>query len=366
MSKKVSKVFSLILSFVVVCTPEEACADSKGLNFNPASVADWNLQLMEGATDNPLVAAYRDKKYDALFTRERGWNGGDGVLTVGLPDGNVLWVFNDSFFGVVGENRARGNCNFPRNSLMVQKSQDGFLGETDQDLVWLADYVQWTNPAADNYFKARTHLRHPQASKTDAEIANGDIDSDYLYWAGDGIVAPDGKSVQFYWNGVGSDMGAAGGTVVATYSLEGNMPAGYYLDDIPDYLPHEGDYMYMTNVSGTLSTNPWSFGNSIYEGQDGHIYLYHSIDNYHTVVVRTKTMDLNSALEYRIKDVFGFWWWHDSSVPTADDLRRSSIIWNDELVNMPWVFKDGDWYYLVGQGPYFSINKIINLNKKII
>ena len=44
----------------------------------------------------------------------------------------------------------------------------------------------------------------------------------------------------------------------------------------------------------------------------------------------------------------------DSSVPTADDLRRSSIIWNDELVNMPWVFKDGDWYYLVGQGPYFS------------
>ena len=47
------------------------------------------------------VYAYKDKLYDGLFTRTLGWNGGDGVLTVQLPDGNLFWTFNDSFYGVI-------------------------------------------------------------------------------------------------------------------------------------------------------------------------------------------------------------------------------------------------------------------------
>ena len=111
----------------------------------PTIDPSWNLQLMpdEGGQD-PHVFVYKDKRYDALFTRTLGWNGGDGVLTTALPDGNVFWSFNDSFYGVVdGETRARGACSFPRNSLMIQKGATIASGtETDDDLVWLADYVQ--------------------------------------------------------------------------------------------------------------------------------------------------------------------------------------------------------------------------------
>ena len=76
------------------------------------------------------VFVYKDLKYNALFTRSLGWNGGDGVFTTGLPDGNIFWSFNDSFYGVINENRSRGNCSFPRNSIMVQTP-----GEKDENLV---------------------------------------------------------------------------------------------------------------------------------------------------------------------------------------------------------------------------------------
>ena len=46
------------------------------------------------------------------------------------------------------DDRSRGDCNFPRNSVMLQKATDGVLGETEDDLIWLADYVNWTDPAA--------------------------------------------------------------------------------------------------------------------------------------------------------------------------------------------------------------------------
>ena len=42
---------------------------------------------MPGSTMHKGVRAYSDLKYNRLFTRNRGWNGGDGVLTVGLPTG---------------------------------------------------------------------------------------------------------------------------------------------------------------------------------------------------------------------------------------------------------------------------------------
>lgn len=77
----------------------------------------------------------------------------------------------------------QGGCSFPRNSLMVQKANlDGTPGETDDDLIWLADYVQTDNPQGERYYQARTHIRHPKAKLSDEEIKKGDIDQDYLYW----------------------------------------------------------------------------------------------------------------------------------------------------------------------------------------
>ena len=80
------------------------------------------------------------------------------------PDGNIFWSFNDSFYGVINENRSRGNCSFPRNSIMVQTP-----GEKDENLVWLADYVQTNDPNADRYYQVRI-IRHPKATLSDEKI----------------------------------------------------------------------------------------------------------------------------------------------------------------------------------------------------
>lgn len=71
-------------------TPLEEAQEEVLNTIDPA----WELELME---TNGYVMAFKDKKYDKLFTRTLGWNGGDGVLTTLLPDGNAFWSFNDSF-----------------------------------------------------------------------------------------------------------------------------------------------------------------------------------------------------------------------------------------------------------------------------
>ena len=36
-------------------------------------------------------------------------------------------------------------------------------GDEEENLVWLADFVQTTDPAASRYYQARTHIRHPES-----------------------------------------------------------------------------------------------------------------------------------------------------------------------------------------------------------
>lgn len=193
-------------------TPLEEAQEEVLNTIDPA----WELELME---TNGYVMAFKDKKYDKLFTRTLGWNGGDGVLTTLLPDGNAFWSFNDSFYGVVeGETRARKDCSFPRNSIMVQTP-----GDEEENLVWLADFVQTTTPEAPRYYQARTHIRHPKASLSDDKIQEGEIDQDWLYWAGDATVC--NNKLQVLWNGVDNTNPDAlmrhEGICLATYSLEG-------------------------------------------------------------------------------------------------------------------------------------------------
>jgi hypothetical protein len=312
---------------------------------------------MPNATYAGTARAYKDLKYNGLFTRTLGWNGGDGVLTVGLPNGDVLWTFNDSFYGVVNERlRARGNCSFPRNSIMVQKCRDGVLGETPQDLVWLADYVNWTDASADRYFHARTHLRHPQGEKTAAEIAAGDIDQTKVYWSGDGTVY-NGK-LQMIWVGVESAELLNLDGSLATYSLDGNEPEGYYLPTIPDYLPHEGDYLYRESHTPNKFVGPCAYGSTLWEDEDGHCYLY-AVENMGTVVARSQTRDLYSPWQYYIKDANGQWNWQDT-YPTEEERRRSNIMASSSYaIMLPWVFKQGDWYFMTSQAPIFSTDVYI-------
>lgn len=320
--------------------------------------AEWQLELMPGSTDDTGALAYRDLKYNALFTRTRGWNGGDGVLTVGLPNGNVLWTFNDSFYGTVrASDRSRQSCNFPRNSIMVQLAHDGVLGEENKDLVWLADYVNWTRPQADRYFHARTHLRHPLGNKTLAQIHAGDIDEDKVYWSGDGVVV-DGQ-LQMVWIAVESSQLRNLGTALATYSLDGNMPRDYYLDSLPDYLPKPGNYLYRQSVTHDVNQNVVSYGSTICdEAADGHLYLY-GVNGFDVLVARTATRSLYSDWQYYVRQPDGQWAWQDD-YPSDEQMGRSSIMASrDYGCHLPWVFRKGDWYYLTSQAPIFSTDVYI-------
>lgn len=313
---------------------------------------EWDLELMPDATRSGAAVAYKDWKYNKLFTRTRGWNGGDGVLTVGLPDGSVFWTFNDSFYGRVNAaDRSRGDCNFPRNSVMLQKATDGVLGETEDDLIWLADYVNWTDPSAERYFHCRTHLRHPDGEKTVDEILAGDIDQDRVYWSGDGTIY-DGK-LQMMWMGTASKELRALGTNIATYSLDGTIPEGYYLDDIPDYLPKKGNYLYREKVTHQINDNAVSYGSTLCEADDGHTYLY-GTNGYGVLVARTATHDLYSKWQYYVRPEEGSEFVWQDEYPTAEQMERSQIMENNHACSMPWVFKDGDYYYMTAQGPYFA------------
>ena len=313
---------------------------------------EWDLELMPDATRSGAAVAYKDWKYNKLFTRIRGWNGGDGVLTVGLPDGSVFWTFNDSFYGRVNAaDRSRGDCNFPRNSVMLQKATDGVLGETEDDLIWLADYVNWTDPSAERYFHCRTHLRHPDGEKTVDEILAGDIDQDRVYWSGDGTIY-DGK-LQMMWMGTASKELRALGTSLATYRLDGTIPEGYYLDDIPDYLPKKGNYLYREKVTHQINDNAVSYGSTLCEADDGHTYLY-GTNGYGVLVARTATHDLYSKWQYYVRPEEGSDFVWQDEYPTAEQMERSQIMENNYACSMPWVFKDGDYYYMTAQGPYFA------------
>lgn len=310
-------------------TPLEEAQEEVLNTIDPA----WELELME---TNGYVMAFKDKKYDKLFTRTLGWNGGDGVLTTLLPDGNAFWSFNDSFYGVVeGETRARKDCSFPRNSIMVQTP-----GDEEENLVWLADFVQTTTPEAPRYYQARTHIRHPKASLSDDKIQEGEIDQDWLYWAGDATVC--NNKLQVLWNGVDNTNPDAlmrhEGICLATYSLEGT----------------QGDDNYMKLISADHHFNDvdiYGYGSTLWEDEDGHIYLYGSYNNYDMIVARTARHDLTSPWEYYVGDEQGNFSWQNT-YPTEEEVKRSRIQETD--CSMPWVFKKGDTYYMLAQAKWFG------------
>ncbi len=308
-------------------------------NFAPPHIqAAWNLEEIGDGLVGDGVYGYKDLTYNALFTRNLGWNGGDGVLTVGLPDGHVLWTFNDSFYGVVNpETRARGNCSFPRNSIMVQSAENGVPGDKEENLIWLADFVQTTDPSAPGYYKALTHLDHPKAASY-----NGDgIAQDYLYWSGDGTIV-DGK-LQLIWMGVhtpGNGDMLNQNAALAIYSLDGK--------------PGDPGYLKLESVNHDwLPENPYGYGSTLLEDEDGHMYLYSSTGTGEflmnvPIVARTKGSDLTSGLEYYVPDEDGEMGWQDS-YPSKLQVQNSGIAPGEGTYTMPWVFKKDDMYYMVTQ-----------------
>jgi hypothetical protein len=89
------------------------------------------------------VTVYSDLDYNDYLTRYRDWNGGDGCYSVRLPDGRLLWSFQDSFFGQVSADRNRTNNVMRRNAahLQVDTSLQSFIslnpGSGTQSETWI-------------------------------------------------------------------------------------------------------------------------------------------------------------------------------------------------------------------------------------
>lgn len=340
------KIYKLcLISFLtgILCACNNFDAEPLEYKEDPALDVDpeWQLELIDnvGQHDSRVVV-YKDKLYDKLFTRSLGWNGGDGGITTLLPDGNVYWTFNDSFYGVVVDStRARGSSSFPRNSVMIQAP-----GETDANLYWLNSFVQTSDPTAPKYYQARTFIRHPKAKKTEAQIEAGEIDDDWIYWAGDATVY--NNQLQMLWNGVDTtdpnNSMRHESICLAVYSLDGKV----------------GDATYMKPISVNhhfKDEDIYGYGSTLWEDEDGHTYLY-CTKGYDVLVARTETHDLDSKWEYYISDDNGNFSWQ-SSYPTEAEASWSKI--QTTSCSMPWVFKKGDYYYLTGQSIWYGKQVLI-------
>lgn len=344
--------YRLLIIFSIFCFVEAMAQDGRQQWAEPQIPAEWGLERMPHNNANPNVYVYKDKRYDALFTRTLGWNGGDGVQTTLLPDGNVFWSFNDSFYGRATDasSRIRRSSNFPRNSLMVQTpGEDGLPGAENTNFVWLADWVQREDSTAEGYYHCRTHLRHPNGEKTEAQIRQGEIDQTWLYWAGDATVV-DG-CLQMLWAGVYNgtqNLMQPRNRALAVYSLEGN--------------PGSPEYLKLLSVDHNFIVHdPIGYGSTLWEDEDGHTYLYSCyqfrknaddlLNTSSPVVARSRTHDLRSPWEYYVADASGKFHWQNT-YPTPEEARRSAI--SSKSVATPWVFKDGDWYYMTAQGFVFA------------
>ena len=313
-------------------TAYEEIVDSDVTTTPPNIDSAWELQLIPNVGQHSgEVFVYKDKKYDKLFTRTLGWNGGIGVQSTSLSDGNVLWAFNDSYFGVVdAETRARGNCNFPHNSIMIQTTVGGSLGETDDDLRWLVDYIQTNDPDGEGYYQAYTHIAPD-------ETIMEETDEEHFYQIGGATIFDNNgvKELQMLWGEIDNHEGkmTRTGTCLAVYSLEGQ--------------PGNSTYLKRISKNEEFNTDDVGYGSTIWKDEDGHIYLYVT-ENNRPLVARTTTHDLTSEWEYYIRDLSGNFMWQ-KMYPTKEERTRSTIMENNYVCSMPQIFKKGDYYYMIGQ-----------------
>ncbi|TRX59595.1 DUF5005 domain-containing protein [Fulvivirga sp. M361] len=63
----------------------------------------------------------RDSTYIDLFTRNKGWTGGDATYSVDLKNGQTLWMFGDTFIDQVSEDRSRPSARLVNNTLVLQE-----------------------------------------------------------------------------------------------------------------------------------------------------------------------------------------------------------------------------------------------------
>ena len=78
----------------------------------------------QSACWDPSVYVCRDSTYIKLFTRSKGWTGGDATYSVDLKNGKTLWMFGDTFIDQVSSDRSRPTFRLINNSLVLQNGSE--------------------------------------------------------------------------------------------------------------------------------------------------------------------------------------------------------------------------------------------------
>ena len=306
-------------------------------DFSDERLQGLELEYVGKDLSDGKAAVYQDISYFHLFASHLyGWNGGDGVYSTTLPDGNSFWSFGDSFFGLISEFRnRRRSSNLPRNAAMIQ------TGETSwHDFVVLNEYVSTDPNDRDHYYKGKTWLRHPNATAlSQKEINEGSTDSDRFYWPGDGtVIWRDGQPVlQVLFGSIFGNM-ERDETALAEFALTGT--------------PGDGEYMQLTRLLPQCVEYCGGYGSGIMESDDGHTYLYGTTGTSYgmgsvPVVARTANHDLTSQWEYWIADEEGTFAWQ-TETPSEEAIKRSDIS-EGQWVTEPSMMHYGDYYYMVSQ-----------------
>jgi hypothetical protein len=254
------------------------------------NTGEWDQRLM----------VFHDTVYNKFLTRFSGWNGGDGCVSIPLPNGNIVWSFQDSFFGEVRQDRARIDNVFVRNAGFIQ------LGRSTAH----SSYVQ-LNPNGQNG-KAATWVTVPGAT-------NGD---EKLYWGGPAQVL--GNEVQM---------------VMGQLHLINNVLVHQSTDVAVFTLPD----MQQKEIIQQKYIGGLPFDASLFKANDGYTYMYTTkafgICASHVFVARAAGNDITGQWEFYTKNGW------TTNQPADDDLV--SIL--EDNATQPNVFEKNGKYYLVSQ-----------------
>lgn len=296
----------------------------------PDLKTSWQLkEVINIGQHNDNVFVYQDYLYNSIFSRTLGWNGGEVQSSVKMPDGSVVFVVKDSYFGTVdGKTRARLDGNSVRNSLLMLTVKNGTISEpSDKDFYSLNKFVQTSDPNAPEYYYGTPIISH--------------LKSTYHYWPG--VACQYNGKIQVQWIAYRTSLGRRDNCGIYTYSTNGN--------------PGDVDYLKLDSSVDPLFANYIAYDDYLWQDDDGHNYMYcaYQLSGINGVLVaRTATHDLTSEWEYCIRNTDGQITW-SKTIPTAtltsasDEALRSNMLENNGSCQHPQVIKKGNYYYLIGQ-----------------
>ncbi len=167
--------------------------------------------------DVPLTYLWQWGQWEYSKTNSNGWTGGDNNKSVALPDGSVLWLFNDSTTSALNfYSNIRGGSGGPRNAAVKQ------VGTNLYPLIR-------GGSVGNSFFPPST---------------NGN-----LYWIGDGVV--ESNQVKVLITDCDASLLARVGTGIATLALPDCTLAGITkvtapgADDYNQILPGDDGYYYI-------------------------------------------------------------------------------------------------------------------------